>query len=223
MHTGDASGQGAPPLGASRARVLVTLRSAGRPLSVDELAERAGLHPNTIRFHLEALTELGLVRGEVETRASAGRPRTLYEAGPESGQVGVRHYALLAGILAESLSRSVPDGSARARAAGEEWGRSCAGSPEPPVDAAEGSRRLLDMLTSMGCEPVVASDGEAIVMNNCPFKEVADSHPEVVCALHLGILHSVAEVLGAPQEVERLEPRREPGRCLIHLAPPGRV
>jgi predicted ArsR family transcriptional regulator len=48
------------PLGRSRADVLDMLRAADGPLSVREIAQRTGLHPNTARFHLEALTEAGL-------------------------------------------------------------------------------------------------------------------------------------------------------------------
>lgn len=218
----DDAAQDLPALGESRGRVLVALRSAGRPLSVGEIAERVGLHPNTVRFHLDALAARRLVRGQVESRATAGRPRTLYEAAPESAQVGARQYALLADLLAESLVRSAPDAATLARAAGEQWGRSLAGSYPSPGSSQEGSRRLLDSLEAMGCEPVSAPDGRAIVMHNCPFKDVADRHPDVVCSLHLGILRSVAAALGAPQGVERLEPRCEAGRCRIHLGLPTR-
>lgn len=210
----------APQLGESRARVLVALRSAGRPLSADELSQRVGLHSNTVRFHLEALVALRLVGGQVESRTAAGRPRTLYEASAESGQVGVRQYALLAQLLAESLARAVADGSDRAYAAGEEWGRSLATDSPERGGAQEGAARLLDSLEAMGCEPALSPEGRVITMHNCPFKDVADSHPDIVCSLHLGILRSVTEDLSVPQVVERLEPRLESGRCLIHLTDP---
>jgi predicted ArsR family transcriptional regulator len=51
------------PLGRSRADVLDMLRAADGPIGVREVAERMGLHPNTARFHLEALTEAGLAGG----------------------------------------------------------------------------------------------------------------------------------------------------------------
>src|SRR5262252_7614233 len=55
-------------LGRSRADVLDMLRAADGPLGVREVAQRMGLHPNTARFHLEALTEAGLAVREAEDR-----------------------------------------------------------------------------------------------------------------------------------------------------------
>ena len=63
------------PLGRSRADVLDMLRAADGPLGVREVAQRMGLHPNTARFHLEALTETGLAVRETEDRETPGRPR----------------------------------------------------------------------------------------------------------------------------------------------------
>ncbi|MDR3080298.1 MAG: helix-turn-helix domain-containing protein, partial [Streptomyces sp.] len=58
----------ATALGKSRARVLDLLRAAGRPLGVQEVAEQAGLHPNTARFHLDALVDADLVSREPQPR-----------------------------------------------------------------------------------------------------------------------------------------------------------
>ena len=68
------------PLGRSRADVLDMLRAADGPLGVREVAQRMGLHPNTARFHLEALTEAGLAVRETEDRETPGRPRIGYRA-----------------------------------------------------------------------------------------------------------------------------------------------
>ena len=61
----------ATPLGESRARVLDLLRAAGGPLGVQEVAGQAGLHPNTARFHLDALVEAAWPPGN----RCPGRPR----------------------------------------------------------------------------------------------------------------------------------------------------
>ena len=62
------------PLGRSRADVLDMLRAADGPLGVREVAQRMGLHPNTARFHLEALVEAGLAVRETEDRESPAGP-----------------------------------------------------------------------------------------------------------------------------------------------------
>src|SRR5690606_11127297 len=66
--------------GVSRVAVLETLRRAGRPLAISEIADAVGLHPNTVRAHLALLIEHGHVAGTREDRDRPGRPRTLYTA-----------------------------------------------------------------------------------------------------------------------------------------------
>src|SRR5690625_6307676 len=51
-------------LGPTRARVLRFLLAQHEPRAVADLADALALHPNTIRFHLEALVSLGYVSEE---------------------------------------------------------------------------------------------------------------------------------------------------------------
>ena len=61
------------PLGRSRGRVLDLLRAAGS-LGVQEVADQTGLHPNTARFHLDALVKGGQASREPQARPTPGRP-----------------------------------------------------------------------------------------------------------------------------------------------------
>jgi len=61
------------------------LNSVGAPVAVAELAAQVGLHPNTTRFHLDALVDEGLAERHEEERGTPGRPRALYTATPDSG------------------------------------------------------------------------------------------------------------------------------------------
>lgn len=47
-------------------------------LSLADLSAQTGLHANTLRDHVRVLTEEGLIRSEVEHRATRGRPRALF-------------------------------------------------------------------------------------------------------------------------------------------------
>ena len=69
-----------PALGQSRAHVLDLLRAAGSPVGVQEIADRAGLHPNTARFHLDALVDAGLAARAPKERTTPGRPSMAYRA-----------------------------------------------------------------------------------------------------------------------------------------------
>ena len=92
-------------LGRSRADVLDLLRAAGGPLGVRDVAQRTGLHPNTARFHLEALTETGLAVRETEDREAPGRPRIGYRAAAD-GPAGRRGSRVVGGGVASLISRN---------------------------------------------------------------------------------------------------------------------
>ncbi|MGN6272054.1 MAG: helix-turn-helix transcriptional regulator [Protaetiibacter sp.] len=63
----------------SRINLLHALQTGGA-LTVDELAEQTGLHPNTAREHLHRLVAVGLVRSEPVLRGTRGRPVLRYRA-----------------------------------------------------------------------------------------------------------------------------------------------
>jgi predicted ArsR family transcriptional regulator len=70
--------------GTSRSHVLETLHAADAPLSVTEVAGRVGLHPNTIRWHLDQLAGAGWVTRAAKPRAGQGRPRVACAAGGDA-------------------------------------------------------------------------------------------------------------------------------------------
>jgi DNA-binding transcriptional ArsR family regulator len=63
----------------SRLRILEELRGQGG-LDSRELGRLVGLHPNTVRSHVDQLIEAGLVRAVSALASGRGRPRVLYEA-----------------------------------------------------------------------------------------------------------------------------------------------
>src|SRR5215831_8691856 len=233
------------PLGRSRGRVLELLREAAAPLGVQEIAERSGLHPNTARFHLDALVAAGLAtrdRGPRPSRAVGGpggpgrpgqpgrlgRPTIGYRAAGGDGPgapAGERRYRLLAEMLASMIAGMLPDPAATAEQAGREWGNYLAEQPPPyqPPTAARALGDLTALLDDMGFDPEVAAPGtplrtpSRIQLHECPFREVASRHPAVVCSLHLGVIRGALARMRAPLTAGRLEPFASPGLCLVHL------
>lgn len=216
-----ADSPGAPVLGESRTRVLETLQTAG-PLGVAEVAAKLELHPNTARFHLDALVEEGLAERVTEQRDTPGRPRALYSASRASVPAGQRSYRLLAQILTSYLASVSRQPEKAALRAGEEWGRYLAERPAPfrRVDAEGATRQLVETLDSIGFapEPVTAGRKRQILLHHCPFREAAEQNREVVCSVHLGLMRGLLDELDAPLDAASLDPFVQPDLCVAKLA-----
>ena len=197
------------------------MQTADGPLAVGEIAERVGLHPNTIRFHLDALLEQGLAERSRETRDVPGRPRSLYTAAEGSAPVGRRSYRLLAEILASYLATTKQPNRA-ALHAGEEWGRFLTKRPAPfrRVGVAAAIGHLVERLDDIGFAPeaVTAGRERRILLHHCPFREAAEQHPSVVCGIHLGLMRGMLAELDAPLQADELQPFVEPNLCITRLS-----
>lgn len=209
-------------LGPSRARVLAALREAGDPLGVGAVAERVGLHANTARFHLDALVEAGLADRAAEEREQPGRPRLLYAARPEGARAGQRNYRFLAEILAGYVAATSARPAEAGLEAGRAWGRSLAERP-PPMSRTEpgpATGQLVAVLDDVGFAPQAVTSGSdrRIELHHCPFRELAEKHPDLVCSVHLGLMRGMLAELNTTVGVERLDPFVTPRMCVARLA-----
>ncbi len=200
---------------ASRVHVLEHLRSSERPRSVRELSGDLGLHANTVRAHLLLLEEAGLVVSARERDGRPGRPRRLFAAVPDEAE---QEHALLAAALASSLE-PLPDGPEIALAAGRSWGHVLVERLEPGRVPDEDAcvDRVVTLLRRRGFAPDRA--GAALVMHRCPFRELAERYPRVVCSLHAGLIDGALDELGAPVGLESLEPWVTSSTCVARLGP----
>lgn len=203
-----------------RQAVLDVLQTSDNPLGISELAERLGVHPNTVRFHLDALVAQGLVDRSLEEPSGRGRPRTVHTPHRGMDRGGRRQYQLLARILLGQLSTS-PDAGAAAEAAGRKWGGYLIEHVPPShrPGAAEATQRLSAMMSDLGFAP--EPDGEAaerIRLRHCPFLELAEEQSSTLCPLHLGLMQGALTEIRAPITATRLEPFAEPDACIVHLS-----
>lgn len=208
-------------VGARRAEVLAVLGDADRPMSAQQVAEGIGLHVNTARFHLDGLVRDGLAERAAEERDAPGRPRILYTVRAKT--LGPRSFGLLAEMLT-GLVASLDGAGPAAIEAGRAWGRHLVARPSPsqPVDAREAAARLNHVLVAVGFQPELYGEGGAmeVRLHHCPFREVAERHTDVVCAIHLGLMRGALGELGAPLEATSLEPFVTPNLCVARLRPP---
>lgn len=210
-----------PAAAGRRHDVLRVLKAANRPRSITQIATSLGVHPNTVRFHLDTLVENGQVERAPSDHDRPGRPPSLFRARREMDRTGPRHYRLLAEILAENLAAE-PDPGARAVAAGHAWGRGDGGDITGRAEPAERLVRLLDYLGFAPDPPDTATSAGAdlrVGLRHCPFLELAETTARVVCPIHLGVMRGALEAWAAPLTVDRLEPFAEPDLCLAHLVP----
>jgi predicted ArsR family transcriptional regulator len=202
----------------SRVQILELLQEAADGLDVTALARRTGLHPNTIRVHLEKLAAAGLVTAEIVRRGGRGRPSTRYRATEDPDEDG---YRLLASMLATALDTGDHAGPSPAvETAGRRWGQRLAqtsGAREATEQRRSAPQAVTALFDQLGFAP--ARDGDRIVLHACPYRTLARQHPDVICGLHLGMLRGALEVHGASGQRAWLEPFVTPARCLAGLSP----
>ncbi|MET0422085.1 MAG: helix-turn-helix domain-containing protein [Acidimicrobiia bacterium] len=190
-------------------------------LSAQDLADALGIHANTVRLHLDRLREAGLVDAEAVHRGTVGRPQHLYFLAPGAPSLGFDPpaHALLAGLLAALAERVGADG-AEATAIGRVWGAD-AGKRARSHDCLGALERELSRL---GFEPAVelmddvidgaGGDRTRIEFLHCPFRELAEAYPELVCNLHRGLCEGVVESAGGGR-VEEFATLYDPQPCHV--------
>ncbi len=206
-----------------RRRLLRLLEDAGSPRDVESLSAAVSLHANTIRGHLEILQAAGLVESQPEPRQTPGRPRILYTRSAASDEASAGGYRLLAEMLTSTVKAAGGDPAALAREAGRKWGEYLSeqlppGRSLPPGEAVE---RIGLLLEDIGFEPRPHAEGDTVVFDlvDCPFRDLARDHPEVICSLHLGLLQGAASALGEAATVEGLQPFVAPSLCRAVVRP----
>jgi predicted ArsR family transcriptional regulator len=213
----DASPTPAPAVG--RTAVLESLRSSGSAQSAADIAQRLGLHPNTVRGHLELLVHLGYATRTAEDRTERGRPKILYQA--VSADLGVTEaYRGLATALAAELAALGATDQETADRAGEKWASALAqqGRLAPQRDEESAIEHVASLFSDMGFQVATEPMGDRIYLQQCPYREIVARYPSV-CDLHLGLMRAAFAQAGGRVEVDRLDVDVRPGLCVAALRP----
>lgn len=197
-----------------RHAVLSLLQESSAPLSIADIADALDLHPNTVRFHLDALLDRGRIERVTPRRTGPGRPALLFAARRGMDPGGPRNYQLLAGILAGSFARG-GNPSGTAADAGRAWGRRLT-ADAVGTDDEDATSRLVEILDDLGFAPERTGPSQ-IGLRHCPFLELVGDRRDVICPVHLGLMQGAMENLSTSVSVERLDPFVEPDLCLTHL------
>ncbi|HYU61014.1 MAG TPA: helix-turn-helix domain-containing protein [Solirubrobacterales bacterium] len=181
--------------------------------SLQELAEAAGVHQNTVRAHLAALERTGLVARESESQGGRGRPRLRYRLA-EGWAIPVDGFLALTELLAAALLRVGPS-SAELRSLGMDWGRYLLGRPgDRDIDIA---RELPRVLERLGFQARVM--GGELRLSGCPCPIVAPERPELICGLTDAVIEGV--LTGSHSGIRVGLGKHDPGRrrCTLKLEP----
>lgn len=181
------------------------------------LGRLSGLHVNTVREHLEALTRQGFVQRHASEPNGRGRPAWLYLATDAAGPPS--EYAGLAAALAASIHRTSDTPTEDAAEAGADWGRRLADERDarPGADALVARREVVDLLDELGFGAKPDPGNTVVRLTRCPLLAAAHQYPDVVCGVHLGLVRGALAAYGADSEGTDLVPFAEPGACLLRL------
>nr|WP_231988576.1 hypothetical protein [Nakamurella panacisegetis] len=197
------------------------VRASATPLSIPVIAQHLGVHVNTIRFHLDALTAAGRVEKVLGDIAGPGRPPILYRGRRDMDRTGPSNYKLLATMLTSHLAATGSTAAATATELGRNWGPYLIG-PSAPASTTSSSAavaRLTALLDELGFDPDTTSSPPVnqIRLRHCPFLDLVGDHGDIICALHLGLMQGAMTALTDGVAVERLDPFVEPNLCIAHL------
>ncbi|MEM9041615.1 MAG: helix-turn-helix domain-containing protein [Actinomycetota bacterium] len=194
----------------TRYAIYLELARTARPLATADIAHSLDLHVNTVRPHLERMREVGLLDVEVGARGDVGRPQHRYSVAADAPSLGLEPptIPLLARMLV-GLARRLGASGTDAESIGNEEG---AARARPYESAPSTLEALVSDLDTLGFDPIVTdaspsvtagadSDGDSdasatVVFAHCPFAELAEDHPEVVCGLHRGLVDGFVRGMG---------------------------
>ncbi len=180
----------------TRYAIYLELARSPRPLSTAEIASTLGLHSNTVRPHLERMRDVGLLDVEVEARGGVGRPQHRYRLTADAPSLGLEQPVFpLATRMLLGVARRAGLGAEEAIEAGRDQGRlegQPATGPDGCVEAVE--RRLAEL----GFDPtaVATDEGVTLAFGHCPFRELAEADPALVCGMHQGLVEGMVDSSG---------------------------
>lgn len=179
--------------------------NATRSVSVAEVAEKFGLHPNVARLHLGKLVDIGLLLAHAAKTGKGGRPGYVY--GPSGHAVSLtvpaRDFQLLADLLVQSLALLGEGGKEAIDQIGRTFGRRLAReaveSARAQGDGDKTQEEFLDVcvnaLQRLGVQAIITRgiDGASnLVLRTCGFQEVAAEHPEQVCHMCKAMVEGIS-------------------------------
>lgn len=178
----------------SRSRLEILRLLYRNSLSVEQIAEKLGLQPITVRHHLQSLVESSFVEAVEERAGSVGRPKIFYKLVKEPPLVNYpkRGYLMLNSFLLTTLRSVLGENQTKKllRKAGLDMGENTAKRLTTEYEVRNWTPKIFEeffvkeYLEKMGSEPEIVNVSENAItyrVHNCLFFEMAVKTPEIVC------------------------------------------
>jgi predicted ArsR family transcriptional regulator len=193
--------------------------SAG-PVSREEAAAAAGIGRGLAAYHLDKLVALGLLTARYQrpagrTGRGAGRPAKVYRRSEREFAVTVppREYELAARLLAQAMAADGNGSRAGLQAVAHQCGAELGKRHRGGCYRRAGARQATEAaLRDHGFEPWHDQTGSTW-LRNCPFRQLASEHPDLICGMNLALIEGITAGLGASELSPALDPG--PGRCCV--------
>lgn len=173
--------------------------------AISELVAATGLHPNTVREHVQRLIDAGYVIAETERRTTRGRPRVLYTAATGEDDAS-----------SPVAQRNAQEAARRGDLMRRVYAHDVADTDLAP-DALHQIDALVEDLCVAGFDPVVDEQTLTVDLTPCPHAPAAE-HRGLLCHVHVGLMESVLVQAGGPLHVEGIAPSCDPAQCVVQLA-----
>lgn len=201
----------------TRQEILGILK-AERQATVEDLAERLGLTPMTIRHHLNVLQAQNLVEAaKVHRSQRVGRPRLVYTLTAAADELFPQSYGDLARYLVSEVKETM--GSDATQEIFRRMAHRLAEEAPPAVEGQPFVERLIQVVEFLESRGFIVSwektdEGYILTNANCPYRRVTSEHHEV-CIMDSTLIE---DLLGTkPERLTSMQRGDEVCRYLLRV------
>lgn len=191
---------------ASRVRVLGAVQ-ASPGCGIRALADRVGLHVNTVREHLQTLEREGFVYREVLPTGTRGRPPEGFWPVTDPRQNPAAQRRVDQAREQGRANRRAVLGRGRPRQA-----------PERDRPEQEQLDLLYDHLVDSGLQPTIDGRRQRAWMVPCPFHRIVADDQHLACQVHAQVMRDLLAQVPGPLRLESLQPYVTERSCLAQLS-----
>jgi predicted ArsR family transcriptional regulator len=178
-----------------------------KDVTVQEIADAFNIHPNVARLHLTKLEDVNMLVSETKKTGKGGRPSRLYRLSDDVIQLHFpfRDYQLLSKIAIQTMMKLGEVGKQALYETGKAFGQELVQSHVQNMHSLEqmSIEERMEILQkaaeAAGFYPEFHYNAEQgkiyFEIFNCPFKEIAFTHPDTICYMHNAFLRGMLEVL----------------------------